>query len=121
MTNSNHSVINCLILSSYWKSRNVHCWLLTFRENLPILSSVSQGSWSVLPCMWGRSVGPKRRQMTTNQLRSNIPEEQRPRMIKIKYFLLEINWNANLMQQGDFIDVFLARHVSATYGHHQEH
>jgi len=24
------------------------------------------------------------------------------------------------MQQGNFIDVFLARHVSGTYGHHQE-
>jgi len=28
----------------------------------------------------------------------------------------EIMWNANLMQQGNFIDVFLARHVSGTYG-----
>ena len=27
----------------------------------------------------------------------------------------------HLMQQGDFIDVFLARHVSGTYAHHQEH
>ena len=25
------------------------------------------------------------------------------------------------MQQGDFINVFLARHVSSTYAHHQEH
>jgi hypothetical protein len=25
------------------------------------------------------------------------------------------------MQLGDFIDVFLARHVSGTYAHHQEH
>jgi len=25
------------------------------------------------------------------------------------------------MQQGDFIDVYLARHVSGTYAHHQEH
>jgi len=32
----------------------------------------------------------------------------------------EIMWNANLMQQGNFIDVFLARHVSGTYAHHQE-
>ena len=30
-------------------------------------------------------------------------------------------WNASLMQQGNFIDVFLARHVSGTYAHHQEH
>jgi hypothetical protein len=29
--------------------------------------------------------------------------------------------NANLMQQGNFIDVFSARHVSGTYAHHQEH
>ena len=33
----------------------------------------------------------------------------------------EIMWNANLMRQGNFIDVFLARHVSGTYAHHQEH
>jgi len=33
----------------------------------------------------------------------------------------EIMWNANLMQLGNFIDVFLARHVSGTYAHHQEH
>ena len=25
------------------------------------------------------------------------------------------------MQQGDFINVFLARHVSGTHAHHQEH
>jgi len=25
------------------------------------------------------------------------------------------------MQQGDFINVFLARHVSDTYAHHQKH
>ena len=33
----------------------------------------------------------------------------------------EIKWNANLMQLGNFNDVFLARHVSGTYDHHQEH
>jgi hypothetical protein len=33
----------------------------------------------------------------------------------------EITLNASLMQQGNFIDVFLARHVSGTYAHHQEH
>jgi hypothetical protein len=41
-------------------------------------------------------------------------------IIKI-YFKYEIMWNANVMQQGNFIDVFLARHVSGTYAHHQEH
>ena len=25
------------------------------------------------------------------------------------------------MQQGNFTDVFLARHISSTYAHHQEH
>jgi len=25
------------------------------------------------------------------------------------------------MQQGNFINVFLAQHVSGTYAHHQEH
>jgi len=37
------------------------------------------------------------------------------------HFVNEIMWNANLMQQADFIDMFLARHVSGTYAHHQEH
>ena len=32
----------------------------------------------------------------------------------------EIKWNANLMQLRNFIDVFLARHVSGTHAHHQE-
>ena len=32
----------------------------------------------------------------------------------------EIILNTNLMQQGNFINVFLARHVSGTYAHHQE-
>jgi len=27
----------------------------------------------------------------------------------------------SVVQQGSFIDVFLARHVSGTYAHHQEH
>ena len=29
-------------------------------------------------------------------------------------------WNANLIQLGNFTDVFLA-HVSGTYAHHKEH
>ena len=33
----------------------------------------------------------------------------------------EIKWNANLMQLGNIIDVFLTIHVSGTYAHHQEH
>jgi len=33
----------------------------------------------------------------------------------------EIIWNANLMQLGNFIDIFLPRLVSGTYAHHQEH
>jgi len=33
----------------------------------------------------------------------------------------EIKLNANLMQLGNCIDVNLARHVSGTYVHHQEH
>ena len=35
--------------------------------------------------------------------------------------LCKIIWNANLMQRGNFVDVFLARHISGTYAHHQEH
>jgi len=30
-------------------------------------------------------------------------------------------WNANLMQQGNFIDIFIARHVLGTCAHQQEH
>jgi len=37
------------------------------------------------------------------------------------YLPHEITSNANLMQQGNFIGVFLARHVSGTYAHHQRH
>ena len=33
----------------------------------------------------------------------------------------KIIWNVNLMQQGDFTNEFLARHVSGTYAHHQKH
>jgi len=33
----------------------------------------------------------------------------------------EIKLIGNLMQLGNFIDVFLARHVSGAYAHHQEH
>jgi hypothetical protein len=33
----------------------------------------------------------------------------------------EIMWNANLMQVGNFIGVFLAQHVSGTNAHRQEH
>ena len=33
----------------------------------------------------------------------------------------EIIRNANLIQQGDFINEFLARHVSGIYAHHQGH
>jgi len=42
-------------------------------------------------------------------------------MLQMNLLLNEIMWNANLMQQGNFIDIFLARHVSGTYAHHQEH
>jgi len=37
------------------------------------------------------------------------------------HLLHEIILNANLMQKVNFINVFLARHVSGTYAHHQEH
>ena len=33
----------------------------------------------------------------------------------------EIIWNVNLMKQGNFIDISLARYVSGTHAHHQEH
>jgi len=33
----------------------------------------------------------------------------------------EVMWNANFMQLGNFIDIFLARHVLGAYAHHQEH
>jgi hypothetical protein len=37
------------------------------------------------------------------------------------HLLHKIMLNGNLMQQGNFIDIFLVRHVSGTYGHHREH
>jgi len=33
----------------------------------------------------------------------------------------EIKRNASLVQLGNFTDAFLARHVSGTYAHHEEH
>ena len=33
----------------------------------------------------------------------------------------EITWNANLMWQGNFINIFLVLNVSGKYAHHQEH
>jgi len=39
---------------------------------------------------------------------------------QITYYAYEIMWNANLLQQGNFIDIFLARHVLGTYAYHQE-
>ena len=44
-----------------------------------------------------------------------------PSYAKLNISDIEIKWNVNLMQLGSFIDVFLARHVSGTYDHHQEH
>ena len=41
------------------------------------------------------------------------------RFQNIKYG--EIEWNANSTQLDNFIDVFLALHVSGIYAHHQEH
>ena len=37
------------------------------------------------------------------------------------HFPHEIKLSANLMQLGNFIDIFLARNVSGTYAQHQEH
>jgi len=49
----------------------------------------------------------------------NVIEGQQNQLLR-NTNLQEILWNANLMQEGNFIDVFLARHVSGTYAH-QEH
>ena len=38
-----------------------------------------------------------------------------------KTLTYEIILNANLKQQGNFINVYLVRHVSGTCAHHQEH
>jgi len=35
-----------------------------------------------------------------------------PSALLSKYKIFKMKWNANLMQQGNFIDAFLARHVS---------
>ena len=47
----------------------------------------------------------------STSLRANILEDS----------LCEIMWNANFVQQGNFIDVFLALHVSGKSAHRQEH
>jgi len=44
---------------------------------------------------------------------------QKP-ILKFNVHFIEIMWNANLMQRGNFIDVFLALYVSGAYAHHQE-
>jgi hypothetical protein len=50
------------------------------------------------------------------------PSRRQDHGIKKKLFLThEIMRNANLMQQGNFIDMFLARHFSGTYANRQEH
>ena len=48
-------------------------------------------------------------------------QEQKCWHVKMKGSNDEIMWNAILMQQGNFIDIFLAWHVSDAYAHHQEH
>ena len=42
-------------------------------------------------------------------------------MNEINKLYNQITWNANLIQLGNFIDVFLARHISGKYAHHQKH
>jgi len=37
------------------------------------------------------------------------------------HLLREMMWNANLMQQGNFVDMFLARYISGIKVYHQEH
>jgi len=39
---------------------------------------------------------------------------------EIKEWVCQVILYADLMQQGNFIDVFLVRNVSGTYAHHQE-
>jgi hypothetical protein len=69
---------------------------------------------------WKNIVQPDRPQMTIGRMRiacwiTNATDTHS------KYVILEIKRNANLMQLGNFIDVFLVRHVSGSYAHHQEH
>ena len=55
-----------------------------------------------------------------DELKKKIPKNP-PIVTTRNQFNYEIICNASLMKQGDFINVFLARHVSGTYAHHQEH
>ena len=61
------------------------------------------------------------REMMTFVIKNPDKYQTNLRVVWLCIFLMKIIWNANLMQQGNFIDVFLARHVSGTYAHHQEH
>jgi len=49
-----------------------------------------------------------------NLTKKQITQCKKLVLVLCEYKVVEITWNANLMQQGNFIDVFLARHVSGT-------
>jgi len=53
--------------------------------------------------------------ITVLHLVKKSPPPNHPNLWKHKFQYCEIMWNANLMQQGNFIHVFLALHVSAAY------
>jgi len=59
--------------------------------------------------------------LNTQDIHWQAEDEYWDQMQEINLKQRRIMWNANLMQQGKFIDVFLVPHVSATYAHHQEH
>ena len=56
----------------------------------------------------------------TNMFRSLLPQSSGCHKMQTIY-KHEIIWNVNLMQHGNFINLLLARYVSGTYDHHQEH
>jgi len=72
----------------------------SYRENLIVCVGVKSGLKATDENVWGLRQGKKQ-----GDLEDCI----------MKSFIIR---NANLMQQGNFIDVFLARHVSSTYTHH---
>jgi len=74
-----------------------------------------QALWSITPKVTQRSYG-----RVPNHCKAKIDQSTFEGCLTV-HLPHEILWNASLIQQGNFIDVFLARHVSGTYAHHQEH
>jgi hypothetical protein len=87
----------------------------------PVYTLVTTIKESVFRC--GNSVSSEEEDSKTLKIHSKEEKvlTKKPEGCLTVHLPHEITWNTNLMQQGNFIDVFSALHVSDAYGHHQEH